>query len=314
MDSRPISCGTGEIRLFMCERNSFARLPHLLAHYRDLGVDRFFVVDNGSSDGSRDLLLAQPDVHLFHTEESYAEANCGHQWLLNLIEKYGRDRWCVAADSDEFLTYPYYETVSLRGLCRDMEREGSSVMHCILFDMYADTPIRDVQYRADTHPLEVCNFFEAESIEAWGTAKHWGGVRGRVFSIRPALDKCNLFKATQGTMLGQGFHAQRGGVVSTIHGAVLHFKFFSDFFEQARTESVREEHWNHVSEYKAYHDLLQRDPALNLWNSRSIPFTGSRQLLELGVLVTSNCRPGSIERRGDSHAAALRVAGPNSVA
>ena len=63
LDSRPIPAPAGEIRLFTRLRNEAVRLPWLFDFYRRQGVDRFFVVDNGSDDGSRDWLLAQPDTH-----------------------------------------------------------------------------------------------------------------------------------------------------------------------------------------------------------------------------------------------------------
>lgn len=45
--------------------NEMRILPEFLAHYRRLGVDRFFLVDDHSTDGSRDYLMAQDDVTLY---------------------------------------------------------------------------------------------------------------------------------------------------------------------------------------------------------------------------------------------------------
>ncbi|KZY31971.1 hypothetical protein A3731_22865 [Roseovarius sp. HI0049] len=66
-----------DILLVGCLRNEMLRLPAFLEHYRGLGVDRFLLVDNGSGDGSREFLLAQEDVTVFHTSQSYAESECG---------------------------------------------------------------------------------------------------------------------------------------------------------------------------------------------------------------------------------------------
>ncbi|MCL6588560.1 MAG: glycosyltransferase family 2 protein [Firmicutes bacterium] len=44
----------------------------LIAHYRKLGANRFFIVDNNSADTTRDFLLKQPDVHLFFIRKKYA--------------------------------------------------------------------------------------------------------------------------------------------------------------------------------------------------------------------------------------------------
>ncbi len=56
----------------MTVRNEALRLPSTLRQHRALGVNRFFVVDNGSTDGTLDLLAGEPDVHVFTTADSYA--------------------------------------------------------------------------------------------------------------------------------------------------------------------------------------------------------------------------------------------------
>jgi hypothetical protein len=59
IDTRTITDCLGEIRAFMTVRNEILRLPQTLAHYRKIGVARFFIVDNGSTDGTREILAAQ---------------------------------------------------------------------------------------------------------------------------------------------------------------------------------------------------------------------------------------------------------------
>lgn len=66
---------TGEIKprdilLFCTLRNERIRLPWFLKYYRDLGVQHFLFVDNGSADGSAEYLADQPDVSLWHTDAS----------------------------------------------------------------------------------------------------------------------------------------------------------------------------------------------------------------------------------------------------
>ena len=57
----------GDIVLFACLRNEMTRLPHFLKHYRNLGVDHFLFVDNGSDDASDTYLSAQSDISLWQT-------------------------------------------------------------------------------------------------------------------------------------------------------------------------------------------------------------------------------------------------------
>src|SRR5260370_21953978 len=54
-----------EIRLFSKCRNEQLRLPAFLRHYRNIGVQRFFFVDNASNDGSAEYPRPQPAVPVF---------------------------------------------------------------------------------------------------------------------------------------------------------------------------------------------------------------------------------------------------------
>ena len=67
--------------MFATIRNEFDRLDEFLEHYRTLGVRHFLVVDNGSDDGSTELLQAQPDVSLWVTHASYRQSRFGVDWL-----------------------------------------------------------------------------------------------------------------------------------------------------------------------------------------------------------------------------------------
>ncbi|TIU27589.1 MAG: glycosyltransferase family 2 protein, partial [Mesorhizobium sp.] len=97
LDDRPIDVSKGEILCFVGLRNEATLLPHLLDHYRSFGVDRFFFLDNGSTDGTRELILAQPDSHCFHTEGShFAENITPPRWINTLMRVFGSGHWCLS--------------------------------------------------------------------------------------------------------------------------------------------------------------------------------------------------------------------------
>ena len=116
LDNRPIGDDRDEIRAFMTVRDEMLRLPQNLNHHRSIGVTRFFVVDNGSTDGSREFLLAQPDCHLFLTHNSYAESRYGLEWQHAVLDEYGTNHWCLIIDADEWFIYPGYERKPLPDL------------------------------------------------------------------------------------------------------------------------------------------------------------------------------------------------------
>jgi hypothetical protein len=73
LDGGDLVIGSDEILCCTVARNEAARLPHFLDHHRKLGIDRFLVVDNGSTDESRDYLLSQPDVHVWSSKSSFRQ-------------------------------------------------------------------------------------------------------------------------------------------------------------------------------------------------------------------------------------------------
>ncbi len=50
-------------------RNEMHRIPFFLKYYRDIGVDHFFFIDNGSSDGFIEFAEQQPDCSIWYTEK-----------------------------------------------------------------------------------------------------------------------------------------------------------------------------------------------------------------------------------------------------
>jgi hypothetical protein len=175
-----------EIRLFAKCRNERLRMPAFLRHYRRLGVHRFFIADNASSDGTTEFLLAQPDVQVFRTADRFAEAKGGTVWLNALLSQYGRGGWCVTVDIDELLYYPGSEIADLGAFTRHLEEQGAQAVACLLLDMYPALPLEDCNYTPGADLEPAAPLFDAEPY-AYHHAKHCpyvlieGGVRERVF-------------------------------------------------------------------------------------------------------------------------------------
>lgn len=161
-DSRPITDDKREIRLFITLRDEMARLPYFFEYYRKLGVNRFFVVDNGSVDGSSEFLMQQPDCHVFWTQASFGQSGFGTEWQNNLRDCYGVDHWCLAVDADELFVYPYCETVDLRALGDFLDIEGSDALYMFMLDMYAPHSLEECAYVPGTSFLETCPYFDKD--------------------------------------------------------------------------------------------------------------------------------------------------------
>jgi hypothetical protein len=176
----------GEIRAFARCRNERLRLPAFLRHYRDLGVDRFFVIDNDSSDGSTEYLADEPDVHLLRTSNRYSEAKGGTAWLNALLAEFGVGCWCVTVDIDELIVFPGSEQATLHTLTAYLERDGFEALVCLLLDLYPAGPLDECPYVAGGDLLAAAPYFDAGPYEKarFDTCPGFlvlGGMRERVF-------------------------------------------------------------------------------------------------------------------------------------
>ncbi len=188
----PIPDNKSEVRLFSVMQNETLRLPAFLRHYRALGVKRFFIIDNKSSDATVALLTEQPDVHLFQTEASFAASGHGVSWMNKLLARYGTDHWCVVADADELLVYPDYENLKLPEFCAQLQASGAEAMQAILLDMYSNQPLSALDYQQGQDLVAVCPYYDGSYQFAPRCAMPWqdrpfpsieplGGPRTRLF-------------------------------------------------------------------------------------------------------------------------------------
>lgn len=113
-------------------------LPAFFAHYRGLGVSRFVVLDDASTDGTRDFLLAQPDCMLVTSDVRYFEPVDGRRaiyaWRQGLLDRFCRDQWTFMVDADEFVALP--AGVSGPAATADLARRGSDSVWGVMLDVY----------------------------------------------------------------------------------------------------------------------------------------------------------------------------------
>jgi hypothetical protein len=266
LDGNQVPDDQNELRLFSVMRNESLRLPAFLKYYKERGVRRFFIVDNGSTDGMTDLLMSSADVHVFHTNARYSEARSGIFWIRYLLDLYGCNHWCIAVDADELLVYPHAEYLHLSGVCDYLSEYGYTAVGSLLLDMYSAIPFADTKYTQGGDILAVCPYYDANNISQVvrpsGLSYYTGGVRRRLFGINANLTKVSLFRYLPPMEIQGGMHGLTRARFADIVFAVLHFKFLYDFPANARREALRQEHWRQATEYKAYNDVLVANPQL----------------------------------------------------
>lgn len=294
--------GADAILLFATLRNEAARLPWFLDHYRRLGVTHFLLIDNDSDDGTRVLLLDQPDASIWHTRASYKAARFGQDWISALMLRYGTGRWCVQADADELLIYPHWQTRPLPALCDWLDRTGQRSLAAMMLDLYPKGALDAPAHEPGSDPLDVLTWFDAGNY----TLRHnalldcllmQGGARARQFfastpNRAPTLTKLPLVKWGRDSVWINSTHsalprrlnriwAGDGGMLTC--GALLHTKFLPLAVERARIEKARGQHFGNAPVFADYYDALIAAP--DLWCTGSTRFRGWRQLERLGLIA-----------------------------
>jgi hypothetical protein len=286
-----------DILLFCCVRNEVQRLPYFLAYYRKLGVNHFFFVDNGSSDGSDDFLANNEDVSIWSTTDSYKQSNFGMHWLNYLLSRFGTGKWCITVDPDEFFVYPRQDSRSLRELLHFCDSRRLRQINCSLIDMYSSAPIRETICERDMNPIDICPWFDpcsyVETLDH-ATGGYWirGGPRRRLTNAvesAPALNKTPLVKWSKSDRYISSTHALARKRLNFPHarglgitGALLHFKFVSTFVDKADEEQIRKQHY--AGEYAAY-SRSHGGGTVCLWTPESRRYTDWRSLADVGLIT-----------------------------
>jgi len=304
IDRNRIPKNRNEIRLFVIARNESLRLPYFLKYYFNIGVKRIFLIDNNSTDGTREIALSYSNVHVFKIDESFKNF---WYWIEFFLNKYGKKRWCLVVDIDELFFYPYAEIASLKVLINYLNQNKYDAIRSFLLDVYSDKSITKTGYKTNENPLVYCPYFDTNFSSArvklfdkkrWNHFEseiYYGGMRERVFnkisgsSWNYCLSKVSLFKYNKKIYLTEGMHAINGANLADITGIVIHLKYFQDFVERVVIESKREVHFRNALEYKIYNAacLLERD--INLFYEGSVKYQNSKQLVKIGLMKSSIC-------------------------
>lgn len=289
-----------DIALFTVLRNEIGLLPAFIKYYRALGVRQFFVVDNGSDDGSYEWLGEQEDVCLYQMSSSYKEADFGIRWINELMGVHGGNRWCLYVDIDEFLVFPYLENASLKALTCYLDTKGFDAVSGFMLDMYPEQKLSGRQsIDALEDVLDLAPFFD-NSYRFLNSSqspfrKVFGGFRRRFFwgneSNGNPLVKTPLIKGGRGVSLLSSSHFISPAYVADVSVALLHFKFLGDDENRFAEEIKRKEHACIANEYERYHKVLgATGPGVSLWCESSTRYQNSEQLLNLRLISSGDWR------------------------
>jgi hypothetical protein len=164
-------------------RDEMTFLPAFLRHHRNLGVSQFLFIDNNSSDGTTDYLLAQPDCYIFHTADSYRESNYATVWINQIIEMLEVAGWLIYVDVDEHLVYQDVENVEIGKFCEAVERAGFDCVDAAMIDMYPSGSFLDLSIDPGQDLHEIMAWFDADYVFREWPKRPWDRRTGFLLQV-----------------------------------------------------------------------------------------------------------------------------------
>jgi hypothetical protein len=291
---------SADVPLLFLAHDDLKFMRSLLLHYRRLGVTRFICVDDQSEDGTRAFLCAQPDVDVWTSGVRYREARRGKLWREALFARYGKNRWYLNIDADEYLVYDRCFERPLPQLIAHLESLGVRRYAAPMIDMYPGGEVSAFAFdgSTDAMPWEIADCIDGSGYVIEKTKRFLslaGGPRRRKFAAEAEMMKYPLMywddECSFGISIHQPLPFDRN--FSPICGVLLHFKFFADYHEKTRQAVEDKQYFGGAREYQRILDTVAASGELDFVYQDTLKYSSPEQLIEHGFMrsVWSADRP-----------------------
>lgn len=274
----------GDLVVGCAVKDDLIRIREFFAHYRALGVNAFIMIDNGSTDGTREYLLQQPDAVVWETDAVY-NSRRKTAWLdraaANLT---GGGYWYLTVDSDELFVYPEMDSLSLPEYAARLRRRGITSVKALMLECYP----RGELFAPDADPADFIRdycWFDGDSDEylydpLFNTVS--GGMHARVFGKSPTRTKVPLVYSEAGRF-ATGSHTifpLKENIQSQFGAILLHYKFLPNEKEKIKKIVEQGNYANGSALYKRYLQKIDDDAGFALLFEDSKRWRGAASFQE----------------------------------
>src|SRR5918997_1693827 len=157
-----VAYGMDELIVLCLVRDGRPYVRSFVEHYSSMGVKHLVFVDNGSIDGTVEVLTEYDNVTVLRTELPY-RGNHGLM-LRYLVERFGQGRWSLCVDIDELFDYPYSDVVGLGSLLRYLNSNPYTAVVAHMLDMFPEKPLSGRAGTLDEPLKELHRFYDISDL------------------------------------------------------------------------------------------------------------------------------------------------------
>jgi|GEM_PF-5036565 len=128
--------GEARLRLYCLLDAHLSDLSAFLDYYRAIGVQEFFLVDDGLVPSIREVVLQQTDCVLFENAGHSCDHCFGAYWINWLRASFAHEGWDLFVDQNSYLNLPDLGTIGLHAHLDLMEARDEEVLSAVRLFLY----------------------------------------------------------------------------------------------------------------------------------------------------------------------------------
>lgn len=312
-----------KLTLFSIVRDEMFFIPSFLKHHREIGVEQFLILDDGSEDGTEEYLREQSDVVIIKSHIRFGDrvkndvgqvrrAGLAFKEVIPMI--FLNNKFHIYLDADEFLFLPP-GVHSVSTILETLKEEGRCGIAASLVEFF---PANIHDWLEKGRPenlgelLDECPYFEpvplidvtesGSPIEI-GRSKSESLFRTRIKEKRYIyIDIENLALRTRLRLTSaktkipiayngvgvrrNGSHGITAPVSSKILLTIGHFVFTRNFRAKVKSAIVRRSHCKRGAKYQAYNLLIRKlqEGDGSFLSEESTRFVNAYQFIDSGLM------------------------------
>ena len=258
-------------------KNGEFYIDAFIDHYLNMGFRHIFFLDNGSTDGTIDLIRKYSNVSVFKCMLPIEKYQIIYKQFA--AEKFISNGWCLDADIDEFFDYPFSKSMSLENFVEYLNVNGFSAVLCQMIDMFSEKPLSSLTENASKEELKTiyCYYdlsnvtmvdyftsdmtrkYAPQNVVAHENSKLlFGGIRKSLYGLNCLLTKHSLFLTGKGLDIFPHVHFVDKAKIADVSCAILHYKLASNAYETAMQN--KEAFIGNSKGYRDFIRLIEENP------------------------------------------------------